>query len=61
MRGGSDRAILDGGLFDVVAARGRPFRHGHAPAPTPLPLNFACKVTTSGKPQYRRGQALAIG
>ena len=51
MRGGSDRAFLDGGLLDVVAARGRPFRHGHAPAPTPLPQNFAYKGTTSGKPQ----------
>ena len=29
MRGGSDRAFLGGGLLDVVAARGRPFRHGH--------------------------------
>ena len=37
MRGGSDRAFLDGGLLDVVAAHGRPFRHGHAPVPTPLP------------------------
>ena len=39
MRGGSDQAFLDGGLLDVVAARGRPFRHGHAQAPTPLPLD----------------------
>ena len=51
MRGGSDRAFLDGGLLDVVAARGRPFRHGHAPGPTPLPQDFAYKGTTSGKPQ----------
>ena len=51
MRGGSDRAFLDGGLLDVVAARGRPFRHGHAPAPTPLPQDFAYKGTTSRKPQ----------
>ena len=54
MRGGSDRTFLDGGLLDVVAARGRPFRHGHAPVPTPLPLDDSAKVQHPESPNDGR-------